>query len=208
MHKEIYCVYSHTNKINGKIYIGLTFMEPEKRWKNGKGYHKGTHFRSAIDKYGWDNFEHKIIKDNLTKDEASYWEKYYISFYNSTDRLHGYNISSGGEHGGHAQTNETRKKIGENGYHYGMLGEKHSDSTKKKMSESRMNHPTSDETKKKISEAHKKLRNRKIFCVELGCVFESLGEASDKTGCLKSGIVQCCRGTQKTCKDYHFIYAN
>ena len=78
-----YCVYSHTNKINGKVYIGLTSMKPEERWANGKHYHKGTHFRNAIDKYGWDSFEHKIIKSGLTKEEAGYWEQYYISFYNS-----------------------------------------------------------------------------------------------------------------------------
>lgn len=208
MNTKRYCVYSHTNKINGKIYIGLTSMKPEERWKSGRGYNLGTHFRNAIDKYGWDNFEHKIIKDNLTKNEASYWEKYYIAFYNSIDRRCGYNISSGGEHGGHAQTEETRRKIGMNGYHYGMSGKKHSDATKKKMSETRKGHSTSEETKRKISEAHKKFRNIKVFCVELDCIFESLSEASNKTGCLKSGIVQCCKGKQNTCKGYHFKYAN
>lgn len=209
MDTKSYCVYSHTNKTNGKIYIGLTGLEPDERWRNGNGYHSETYFRNAIDKYGWNNFEHKIIKKNLTKDEAAYWEKYYISFYNSTNRNYGYNISSGGEAGGgHPQTEEARKKIGENGYHYGFLGKKHSDETKKKMSESRMGHATSDETKQKISEAHKRLRNRSVLCVELDCVFESLDEASDVTGCWKSGIVQCCKGKQKSCKGYHFKYAN
>ena len=99
-----YVIYTHTNKSNGKIYVGLTSMKPEERWRYGKGYHKGTYFRNAIDKYGWDNFEHKIIEENLTKEEASYWEQYYISFYNSSDRQYGYNISSGGEYGGHPQT--------------------------------------------------------------------------------------------------------
>lgn len=208
MDTKIYCVYLHANKINGKVYIGMTSMLPEERWRNGKGYNNNSHFKSAIKKYGWDNFKHEIIKNNLTKDEACYWEKYYISFYNSSDRQYGYNKSSGGEHGGHPQTEETRKKIGKNGYHYGMLGKKHSEYTKNKMSKSRTGHPTSDETKRKISEAHRKLRNRKVFCVELDCIFDSLDEAYNKTGCLKSGIVQCCRGKQKTCKGYHFKYVS
>lgn len=203
---KTYCVYSHTNKVNGKIYIGLTSMKPEERWKNGVGYHVGTHFRSAIDKYGWDNFEHRIIKDGLTEDEASYWEQYYISFYNSTDRRYGYNMSSGGESGGHPQTEETRKKISENGYHYGMLGKKHSNEAKAKMSKSRTGRVFSDETKKKISDAHKKLRNKRVYCEELDCIFESLDEAAEKIGRTKSAIVYCCKGKTKTCKGYHLKY--
>lgn len=209
MSAETYCVYSHTNKVNGKVYIGLTSMKPEARWKNGIGYHSGTHFRNAIDKYGWDNFDHKIIKDNLTKDEAGYWEKYYISLYNSMDRHYGYNMSSGGENGGgHPQTEETRKKISENGYHQGMKGKKHSEETKRKMSESRTGRRFSEESKRKISEAHRKLRNKRIYCVELDCVFESLDEASEKIGRSKAVIVDCCKGRQKTCGGYHLRYAD
>lgn len=35
---------------------------------------------------------------------------------------------------GHKQTEETRRKIGLNGFHYGMLNKKHSEGTKRKMS--------------------------------------------------------------------------
>lgn len=209
-----YCMYSHTNKINGKIYIGLTSMVPEERWKNGKGYQAGTHFRNAINKYGWDNFEHKIIKDNLTKDEAAYWEMYYISFYNSSDRRYGYNMSSGGENGGgHPQTEETRKKISEN--HVGFKGKQHKAESLKQMSASHSgeNHPNygkhlSEETKRKISETYRKNNSRKIFCVELNCIYDSIVEASEKTGCYRSGILMCCQGKYKQCKGYHFRYAN
>ena len=118
-----------------------------------------------------------------------------------------YNISEGGDWGNvtNGMTEEEyitwKAKIS-------PLGRHHSEETKKKMSESRMGHATSDETKQKISEAHKRLRNRMVLCVELDCVFESLDEASDVTGCWKSGIVQCCKGKQKSCKGYHFKYAN
>ena len=57
-----YKVYIHINTTNGKRYYGITCQEVEKRWKNGKGYYKNKYFTKAINKYGWDNFEH-IVKD-------------------------------------------------------------------------------------------------------------------------------------------------
>ena len=214
MSEKSYCIYSHTNKINGKIYIGLTSMKPEKRWKNGVGYHNGTHFRNAIDKYGWDNFEHEIIKDNLTKDEACYWEKYYISLHNSMDRNYGYNMSSGGENGGgHPHTDESRRKISE--HSVGFSGRKHTEEALKKMRDAKTGEKhnnygkhLSEETREKISSAHKRLRNKKIYCVELDCVFESLSEASEKLGRSKSSIVECCKKKRKTCRGYHLEYAD
>ena len=62
-----YCVYMHTNKINGKRYVGQTCKKPEYRWVNGKGYKGSPHFFSAIQKYGWNNFEHQIIAEKLSK---------------------------------------------------------------------------------------------------------------------------------------------
>ena len=40
--KMSYSIYMHINKTNGKVYVGLTSMRPEERWRDGKGYHKGT----------------------------------------------------------------------------------------------------------------------------------------------------------------------
>ena len=58
----MYTVYQHKNKINGKIYIGITSKDPEKRWgHNGYNYKSSSYFYSAIQKYGWDNFEHNIL---------------------------------------------------------------------------------------------------------------------------------------------------
>lgn len=209
MCKNNYCVYVHTNKTNGKVYVGLTGMKPEDRWRNGNGYHNKTYFKNAIDKYGWDNFTHEIIKDNLTKEDAANWEIYYISFYKSSDRRYGYNMSSGGENGGgHPQSEETRRKIGENGYHYGMLGKKLSDETKQKISESNMGRTFSDETRKKLSESALKNRGRLFLCVELNRVFDNLTDAHDVTTCPKGAIVLCCQGKQKQSKGYHWKYVD
>lgn len=110
MENRNYTIYMHKNKINGKVYIGLTGIKPEERWKsNGKGYTDDTYLVKAIKKYGWDNFEHIILEKDLTLDEANNLEEYYIQKYNTLDHSFGYNLKHGGSHGGH--TEETKQKI-------------------------------------------------------------------------------------------------
>lgn len=93
--KKNWVVYMHTNIINDKKYIGITHQKPERRWRNGNGYHNGC-FEKAILKYGWDNFIHTILEKNLTFDEAKIKEQFYIKFYN-TKPPNGYNLTDGGE---------------------------------------------------------------------------------------------------------------
>ena len=89
--EKIYCVYKHTNKINGKVYIGKTCANPpEKRWRNdGSGYIKSPLFWKAIQKYGWDGFTHEIISTGLTKKRAEEMEIELILKYDSIKN--GYN---------------------------------------------------------------------------------------------------------------------
>ena len=91
-----YSVYIHTNKINGKVYIGITRQKPERRWQNGFGY-ADTYFGNAINKYGWDNFEHNVIVTNVSKEKACKIEQNLIALYKSDDKVHGYNIAKGGQ---------------------------------------------------------------------------------------------------------------
>lgn len=94
-----YCVYIHINKINNKVYIGQTINanNPKTRWQNGMGYQQVPLLWDAIQEFGWDNFDHNILKTDLTKEEADYWERYYIKQYNSTDNKFGYNMRKGGQ---------------------------------------------------------------------------------------------------------------
>lgn len=91
-----YILYCHTNKANGKIYIGITRQKPERRWQNGYGYDR-TYFGNAIKKYGWDGFEHDILATDLTKEEACELEQNFIMLYQSNNRERGYNIANGGQ---------------------------------------------------------------------------------------------------------------
>lgn len=82
---------------NGKVYIGITSRKPEYRWNHGKGYYQNKHLYAAILKYGWDNFKHEVIANNLTKETACLLERELIRLHKSNDHKFGYNNSEGGE---------------------------------------------------------------------------------------------------------------
>lgn len=77
--KNNYKVYQHINKENGKRYIGCTgLVSVFDRWQNGLGYRNQPRFFEDILLYGWQNFEHDIIADGLTKEQAKQIETEYI----------------------------------------------------------------------------------------------------------------------------------
>jgi group I intron endonuclease len=104
-----YCLYVHKNKSNGKSYVGITSQPPKQRWHGGSNYSQNQHFTRAIKKYGWDGFDHLIIKDNLSKEEACELEKYYIRELKSNDPEFGYNILDGGNISGGYNEEVARK---------------------------------------------------------------------------------------------------
>lgn len=109
-----YCVYRHTNKFNGKVYIGITCRRPEIRWNNGNGYKNNEYFFRAIQKYGWnEGFIHEIIADGLDMAVACKLEKELIEIHDSANYQNGYNCSTGGECGnsGCVRTDEWVSKM-------------------------------------------------------------------------------------------------
>lgn len=85
----MYYVYKHTNKYNGKCYIGITKQVPHKRWGSGKGYKSNVEFTNAINKFGWDGFSHEIIYSRLSEFDAKCYEFELIVYYDSIE--FGYN---------------------------------------------------------------------------------------------------------------------
>lgn len=106
-----YCIYLHKNKINNKVYIGQTSNKPEYRWNNGKGYKDSPLFYNAIQKYGWDNFEHIILYTDLTLQKANVLQQYLIKRLKSNERDSGYNILDGGKNYHHTEQQKLKQSL-------------------------------------------------------------------------------------------------
>lgn len=109
-----FIVYCHTNKVNGKKYIGITAQTLEQRCRaNGNGYMSANQrvFFSAIKKYGWDNFDHEILADGLSQEEAKQKEIELIAEFHTyigDPDCNGYNMTRGGEGSYKYETEEER----------------------------------------------------------------------------------------------------
>lgn len=233
-----YCVYLHTNKINGKKYIGITHLKPERRWSKGEGYRTSRHFYFAIQKYGWDGFTHEVIKSNLTKEQACEMEKNLIGQLKTTDDNFGYNLSTGGEsgaagtkqpqeriektrkiHTGRKITEETRIKMSES-----AKGRKFSKETLEKMSKAKKGKPLSKEHIEHMANAKrgvcmsdsakenmrksKKEFMVKVYCETNGKEYCSVHEAARSLGVSASNISSVCKGKHAHTKGYVFRYAD
>ena len=101
-------IYSITNNVNGKQYIGKTSKDnPYDRWKEHINYSKAKEntvayssihtmpIIRALRKYGSSNFKFRVIEE-CAADNIDEREKHYIEKYNTCDGV-GYNCTYGGE---------------------------------------------------------------------------------------------------------------
>lgn len=115
-------IYKTTNLINGKIYIGQKHSD---KFLGNTYLGSGKELRKSIIKYGKSNFKVELIEEVETKELMDEREIYWISYYHSTNKEIGYNLSEGG--------NVNRTLVGENNPFY---GKHHTMESKKKNSDS------------------------------------------------------------------------
>lgn len=195
-------IYSITNKINNKRYIGQS-IDIETRIKRHfrelrKGIHHCHHLQRAFNKYGEENFETEILlacNDNHGLDEK---EKEYIEKYDSYNN--GYNLTMGGKGDcGLIVTDEFRARMsalvkGDKNPNYGH-----------RWTQEMKNHLS-----KKFSDGSRKGKNNaratKIIRVEDCHVYDYIAQAAKESG-LKGGasIARCLRNKSFVAGGYHFI---
>jgi len=173
----IYTVYKVTNLINKKFYIGVHKTEdPEDSY-----FGSGVAIKSAIKKYGKENFKKEILYSNLSMEEAYKIESEIVDE-KFTNNPRTYNMKLGGFGGGIPHTQETREALSEKykGSGNPFYGKRHSsnfikklkqqtgtsnpnygnryshsEETRRKISESGLGRKHSNETKEKISQSNK-----------------------------------------------------
>lgn len=229
-----YYIYKHTNKANGKCYIGQT-KNIKWRWYPAN-YKCCSKFYRAILKYGWDNFTHEILKI-CDEGNVDYFEIYYIKLYDSIQN--GYNLDSGGcknktqspetiqkksnfmkgrKHTlGHTPWNKGKKMSDEYRLklsiaHKGKKGRSPSPETRKKISEAQIGKKVSEETRRKLSLSHlgkESKHKKKIVNLDTGEIFESLVNAGKKYGLNIKNISANLHKKTKTCGGFHWeFYTN
>lgn len=170
-----WCVYIHTSPSN-KVYIGIT-CDVKHRWRsNGEGYKGSNRIYYAIKKYGWNNFKHEILFDNLSREEACAKEIELIDHYNSTDIKFGYNLCAGGK-----------------------LGPTHEE-TRRKLSIALMGHSVDPEVSRRVAEQI----SIPIICLDTMKEYKSIAEACEELGTYSANISRVCNGMAKTCKGLRF----
>lgn len=129
-----YDVYKITNKVNNKVYIGITSKGISARWKEHiYSAEHGCPFKlhNAIRKYGKENFSIELIDFCNSWEELTEKEQYYISEYKSLQDEYGYNMTEGGDGTfGRCHTEETKEKIRQN-----AIGREVTEATRLKLSE-------------------------------------------------------------------------
>lgn len=147
-------VYITTCLVNGKVYIGQTI-----HWQDKSYLGSGVALCEAVKKYGRIKFKRKILKVCYNQKQLDAWEMIMIRKYNSTDKNIGYNVLSGTANefgcGSPAKLPEVKEKLRQI-----QLGKRHSEETKRKMSEARKGRVSnrkgiklSEETKRKMRKA-------------------------------------------------------
>lgn len=93
-------IYTITNRVNGKKYVGQTTRDARSRWTDHAVQYKTASGRrriplyNAITKYGIQNFEFRVIQLCATQEELNAQEEYWITELNTLAT--GYNIRHGG----------------------------------------------------------------------------------------------------------------
>lgn len=178
----MYYVYIHKLP-NGKVYVGATFTKPNYRWSNGNGYKYNKEFYNDILKYGWNNIEHIIVCENLTREEAREKEKELISFFNANNPKYGYNKSKGGEVKSSIPL-KTRLKVSK------TLSEKHNKRVK---------------YKHKIRERENR-PGKAVICIETKRIFPRIIDASEYYEICDETIRMCCHKKRFTAGGYHWEF--
>lgn len=171
------CIYSISNTINNKIYIGQTVNLRSRVSDYRNATHRQKYIKRLLGadmlKYGDDNFVMTIVEE-CKPSQLDEREEYYISKFNATNPSKGYNILA------------SSSKV-------------NSVESRKRKSLSHMGLKESASTKRKKSNMIMAIQNDILIVSESGKLF------GDYVGCSKDYVKNCLRQPSK-CKGWRLYY--
>jgi len=212
MKKKDFCIYKITNIQNRKVYIG--YAEDYRRRhtahmsycfnQNSDHYHLTIY--KAIRKYGLHNFKWEILGYCKNKKEMKQAETICIAFFQSNNKIYGYNNTPGGDGGatrtGWKSSEETKRKISES-----SKGKIISQEQKIKIANTLRGRKESEETR-----ARKRLNHgggskpKPVLNITTGIIYESASEAARIDNVSQGGISQVCNGSYKQAGGFKYKY--
>ncbi len=166
-------IYKIINKINGKYYIGSAVNLYERWYKHksdlNKNKHDNSYLQNAWNKYGEENFTFVVLELIDNKIELINREQYWIDILDATNRSLAYNLApKAGSMLGFKHSEETKRKISKN-----RKGIKIPLEAQKRSAETRRGMKRSIEFKEKMSKIkqgfrHSKETKRKISEIQIG----------------------------------------
>ena len=186
-------IYQIKNLSSGKLYIGQTIKaNPIDRVREHFVSYKKvkTAIHLAIKKYGETNFSYEILLCCLTQEDLDFYERHFISSFN-TLAPRGYNLRTGGKEG--VMCAASKQKLSES-----LKGKKKSESHRNRMSEVRRGF-TSTARKESWLKITSRL-SKPVLATHIETqdqlVFGSAEGAARGVGGSASCVVRVCNGTQ------------
>lgn len=218
-----YYIYKATNKINGKSYVGRTVNFKNRKWQHERCYEKeDCRFHDALKKFGCDNFEWEILETCSEKNEAERLERKYIALNDSCKN--GYNENKGGSGGHNARAIVCLSLVGEFVKRYDSASDAEKEDgfhNSDVLISCKSEHRTckgfifmfEDEYKvygaKKYFKPKSTCRRKVVQCDLNGNLiarYDSVQEASEKTGANRTTISGVLTNTYKSANGFIFVY--
>lgn len=226
-------IYKITNLINSKIYIGQTIRTLNDRIYDHFRYRNKKYksaIKSAIDKYGEENFKVEVICETNSIIELNELEEKYINYFNSLSPF-GYNLKHGGDN--KKLSNETKEKISKS-----KKGKPNNSSFKfkkgmapwnkntkglqtswckglkvpkiskalKGIKKSEYHRQNLSKSKKKWYKNNRHSQSKYVLWIDRNIIFESATDAAIYLGCKQAHISRVCTGKRKAYKGFKFEY--
>ena len=197
-------IYKATCSKTGKSYIGQTIRELEQRKREHFKAQDDYYFHTELRKYGDENFSWEIIEqcpNEKLNEREIYWIDYYDTYF------HGYNETKGGDNA--ESLLNWKKTHKEEEHNIALDGLRYAQE---------WNNNHRDQHLVNLAKAREKAVqscSKKICCIELNLVFNSLSEAESWSQtsqnpngrfCSHQHISKVCKGKRKTAGGYTWKY--